>query len=63
MNATRRHRGFTLIELIVVVVVLAVLAGLTIPRVMGTGDRKGRTEAEAAASLLTQAARRQMLTT
>jgi prepilin-type N-terminal cleavage/methylation domain-containing protein len=63
VNATRRHRGFTLIELIVVVVVLAVLAGLTIPRVMGTGDRKGRTEAEAAASLLTQAARRQMLTT
>jgi prepilin-type N-terminal cleavage/methylation domain-containing protein len=63
VNAPRRHRGFTLIELIVVVVVLAVLAGLTLPRVMGTGDRKGRAEAEAAASLLTQAARRQMLTT
>lgn len=55
--------GFTLIEVIVVVVILAVLAGVAIPRLLSTSDRRGEAEAQAAASLITQAARRQMLTT
>jgi prepilin-type N-terminal cleavage/methylation domain-containing protein len=63
VNAQRRHPGFTLLELVVVLVVLAVLAALAVPRLLASTNRKGRTEAEAVASLLTQAARRQMLTT
>jgi prepilin-type N-terminal cleavage/methylation domain-containing protein len=32
MNRTARHRGFTLIELIAVIVVLAILAGVALPK-------------------------------
>jgi prepilin-type N-terminal cleavage/methylation domain-containing protein len=63
VNAHARQRGFTLVELVVVIVVLSVLAALAAPRLLASSDRKGRTEAEAVTSLLTQAARRQMLTT
>jgi prepilin-type N-terminal cleavage/methylation domain-containing protein len=63
VNTHRSRSGFTLVELVVVVVVLAVLAALAVPRLMSSSDRRGRAEAEAVASLLTQAARRQMLTT
>ena len=38
---TNRRRGFTLIELMVVILILAILAALVVPRVIGrTGDAK-----------------------
>lgn len=52
-----------MIEVVVVVIVLAVLAGLAVPRLIGSSNRRGRQEAESVAALLTQAVRRQMLTT
>jgi general secretion pathway protein G len=35
---SRNERGFTLIELMVVIVILGILAGLIIPRIMGRPD-------------------------
>ena len=37
-RATRRHSGFTLIEIMVVVVIMGVLAALLVPRLMGRTD-------------------------
>jgi general secretion pathway protein G len=34
----RNQRGFTLIELMVVIVILGILAGLIVPRIMGRPD-------------------------
>lgn len=36
---SRRNRAFTLIELMVVVLILAVLAALVVPRIVGAGDQ------------------------
>jgi prepilin-type N-terminal cleavage/methylation domain-containing protein len=52
-----RH-GFTLIELVVVVVLTAIIAGVILPRLMRTDEREARIEAEAVASLVGSAARR-----
>jgi general secretion pathway protein G len=37
-NLSRTRRGFTLIELMVVILILAVLAALVVPRVIGRAD-------------------------
>lgn len=42
---TYRHAGFTLIELMVVMVILAILAGLIVPRIMGRPEEARRTKA------------------
>jgi len=41
----RHERGFTLIELMVVIVILGVLAGLIVPRIMGRPDEARRAKA------------------
>jgi prepilin-type N-terminal cleavage/methylation domain-containing protein len=58
----RRH-AFTLIELVVVILLLAVVAGIIVPRLLSTGEREARAEAEAAASLAGAASRRAVTTT
>jgi len=42
----KREHGFTLIELMVVIVILGVLAGLIIPRVMGRPDEARQAKAK-----------------
>jgi len=37
--SSRRHAGFTLIEMLIVIVVIAILAVIVIPRLMGAGRR------------------------
>lgn len=56
-----RRVGFTLIELIVVVVVLAVVAGLAAPRLTGNDRRRALSEVDAARDMLAVVARRDAL--
>jgi general secretion pathway protein G len=45
MQSTARQRGFTLLEIMVVIVILGVLASLTIPSLMGNKERADRQKA------------------
>jgi len=45
MRRNGRERGFTLIELMVVIVILGVLAGLIVPRIMGRPEEARRMKA------------------
>jgi prepilin-type N-terminal cleavage/methylation domain-containing protein len=53
--------GFTLVELIVVIIILAVMAGVIVPRTLNVGSRQADVEARAAQQLLTLAAERDTL--
>jgi general secretion pathway protein G len=44
-NKRLNHRGFTLIELMVVIVILGILAGLIMPRIMGAPEKAKRQKA------------------
>ena len=55
---TRISRGFTLVELIVAIVVVAVLAAVAAPRLFVTDDRRALIEARDAAGLLSIIAQR-----
>ena len=45
-NQPRRH-GFTLVEILLVVVIIGILAALVIPRIAGSGERARETAAHA----------------
>lgn len=45
MNMKLNNRGFTLIELMVVIVILGILAGLIVPRIMGRPEEARRAKA------------------
>ncbi len=44
-SESRRAGGFTLIEIMVVIVILGILAGLIVPRIMGRPEEARRTKA------------------
>lgn len=45
VSSLRDQRGFTLIEILVVVVILGILAGIVVPRLLGEPEKARRTKA------------------
>lgn len=60
-SGSRLRFAFTLLEIIVVVIVLAILASLTVPRLAGNDRRQFRATVEQVADLLTMYAQREQL--
>lgn len=54
-HAAQRNRGFTLIEIMVVVVIISVLIGLVAPNIMGRVDEAKVTAAKADIATMSQA--------
>ena len=45
MRATDKHRGFTLLEIMVVIVIIGVLASLVVPNLMGNKEKADKQKA------------------
>ena len=45
MTQLKKQKGFTLLEVMIVVVILGILASLTVPSLMGNKDRADRQKA------------------
>lgn len=60
-RCARRPSGFTLVEVIVVVIILGLAAGLIVPRIAGSDLRRAEAEARAAAALVSVGAHRSAL--
>ncbi|WP_281289359.1 type II secretion system major pseudopilin GspG [Reinekea thalattae] len=54
-NSTTKQRGFTLIELMVVLVILGIIMGLVVPNVVGRGDEARVTAAQTDIKTISQA--------
>ena len=46
-NVVQRHQGFTLVEIMLVVVIIGILAALVIPKIAGSSERARVTAAQA----------------
>jgi general secretion pathway protein G len=55
VRSRRKRQGFTLVEVLVVVVIIGLLAGLVVPRIVGRGEEAKRTAAKVQISELEQA--------
>ncbi|MBX3375910.1 MAG: prepilin-type N-terminal cleavage/methylation domain-containing protein [Phycisphaeraceae bacterium] len=58
-----RRGGFTFVEIIVVIVILTVVAGMVVPRLMSWKSREGEQSVRAVADMLTAAAKRDTYST
>lgn len=58
-----RHSAFTLVELITVVVILAVLSAMVVPRVVNWDERRAESSVREVADTLSGAARRHLFST
>jgi len=55
MGTLKRRHGFTLVEIMVVVIILGLLASLVVPRVLGQGEEARRTAAKVQLQEIAQA--------
>jgi len=58
-----RHPAFTMVELVCAIVLLAILAGVIVPRILSWDSRRTEEQVLAAADLLSSAARRSAFST
>lgn len=63
MKSSPRHHAFTLVELVCAIVLLAILAGVIVPRILSWDSRRTEEQVLAAADLLSSAARRAAFST
>lgn len=62
ITSPRRAKGFTLIELMVVLVILGIVAGVIAPRLLSGASRSAEADVRKAAELISAAGRRDTLT-